>query len=457
MHQLYLLLSEYKVTLYSSESRSVLNQFELPEFSGNVESYEQGISEVLEKEKALKSVKVNIILYQRLLSFFHLQFPPIGRKKIGKILPYELENSLIMSSSECYFNYNCSRLKAPARTEVYGFAIEKMIFNRLVDRVKYLGCDVASLTPLVSLLDIKIRGTVTEKSFIFLRWESNILRFFVYIDNFLKGYSFIMLNHYRLNENWKGLEVQINQKLKSIQIVESEIVKIIQGDNCNLSSQIISDYEIELTSDIFRELDDIEDDFSELIAPAVISNKSRINLTHFELFIFKEFKKYRKALIGSILLLAIWVGVTVGQLGYQISLLNQEKKEVGKKHSQMISKYLPKGASRTNVIKILKEELTALQERKKIEQRFLKREYGLAGSIKDISLIKNKVPSLHISKLSQSDRIVSINGKVSSFVDFDVFKDELAQHFPKQEYRTKINQKSSGDNSIRFLISIRKL
>ncbi len=457
MHQLYLLLSEYKVTLYSSESRSVLNQFELSEFSGNVEAYEHGISEVLEKEKVLKGVKVNIILYQRLLSFFQLQFPPIGRKKIGKILPYELENSLIMSSSECYFDYNSARLKAPARTEVHGFAIEKMIFNRLVEKVKHFGCEVPSMTPLLSLLDIKIRSTVAEKSFIFLRWENNILRFFVYIDNFLRGYSFIMLSHYRLNDNWQGLEDQINQKLKSILIVESEIIKIIQGTNCKLSSQIKSDDEIELTADIFRELDNVEDDFSELIAPAVISNKSRINLTHFELFIFKEFKKYRKALIGSILLLIIWVGVTVGQLGYQISLLDKEKKELEKKHFQMISKYLPKGASRTNAVKILEEELTELQERKKIEQRFLKREYGLASSIKDISLIKNKVPSLHISKLSQSDRIVSINGKVSSFVDFDVFKDELAQHFPKQGYRTKVNQKSSGDNSIRFSISIRKL
>lgn len=457
MHQLYLLLSEYKVVLYSSESQSVRNQVQLPDFSGNVELYERAISELLEKEKVLKGVKVNIIIYQRLLSFFQLQFPPISKRKIDKILPFELESSLIMSSSECYFNYNCERLKGPARTEVYGFAIEKMIFNRLFERVKHFGCDVISLTPLISLLDIKIRSEIKAKNYIYLWWEKGILRFFVYIDDFLKGYSFITLNHYRKNEDWRGLETQINQKLRSIEISESEINETIQYSRCILGSRVKSDHQIELTPGIFSELEGAEDDFGELLAPAVFSSKKRINLNRFELLLFKEFKKYRGALTGCALLLTLWIIIILGQLGYQISLLDQEKQNLEKEYFAVISKYLPKGASRSNAVHVLKEKFEELRERKKTEQRFLIREYTLSNSIRDISLIKKKVSSLHISKLTQSDQIVSISGLVSSFVEFDIFKDELAVYFPKQQYKTKVNQQSSGDDSIRFSISIRPL
>ena len=457
MRQLYIILSEYKALLYSSDSQTLRDQVELPEFSGAVEPFEQAIISLLEKESNLKEVKVSLVIAQRLLSFFQIQFPPISKKKVDKILPYELDSSLVINSSECYYKYNYERLKKPSRTEVVGFAIEKTLFNRLVEQVKHFGCEVKNVIPLLNLLDIKIRSKSADKNYVYLMWERDILRFFVYVGGVLKGYSSTDLKAYRKDENWQGLENEINQKLRAIEIIEYRISHTVQSSANEFRSPINADNQIELSPKIFKELENLKPDYGSLFVPTIMANKKRVNLVQFELFLLKEIKKYKKVLITGAILLTILIVLNLGQLGYQIISLKKERQDLEKKYSMLVSQYLPRGASRSNVISTLQEKLKKLQAKKELEQRFLKREYIVTTALRDISLIKQKVASLHIHKFSLNDKIFFLTGKVSSFVEFKLLKKELSTRFPPLRYKTTVTQKSSGSDTIQFSISIHTL
>ncbi|PCI30629.1 MAG: hypothetical protein COB67_01380 [SAR324 cluster bacterium] len=457
MRHLYLLLTERFALLYSPDSTSVESSVYLTKTPGSSDFIDQVFTVFTEKSD-LKGTKVSFVLDRSFLTPFYFSFPLITKRKVDNILRFELENALLYSASEYYFDYYHRRDKEIARTQVGGYAIKKDLLHALVEKVQTAGGEIQWFLALNNLLDLHLQEKSTPQDCLSILWEKDIARFFVYRKGFLVGFSSVEIKSN--GEQEKDLVLfqrEVNQKVASILLTETEIEECLWDTQEGLPVHQEEQGRLEILPTATETWPQFSVNLEELFSPSLLSSKKRINLFQPNLLIFEDLKKYAKGLMLSAGILLACIGLYMGSLGYEIFQLQERQKVLNQAYERRVSQYLPKGVSRSNAIYVLKERLKGEQEKQQLAKRFGKREYHVSKLLKKISLLKQQTPSLHLDKFSYSPQVITIQGKVISPVKFDLLKDQFHQIFSSPEYSIKINQQSLGDETIRFSISIRSL
>lgn len=419
------------------------------------------LNELLTELDLPRNVSLNLTLDQLFINYYVFTLPPVGKRKIDKILEFELGDTLLSDIEEYFYDYRFD-IEKEQSTRLGVYLIKKELVHRIVQIGKSNHIDIRSIIPLNDLLDIKFKESFKPTNEIVLTAEQNYSKLFVYKNGFLVGCSSVPLqfkNQLDLenpvgDQNTESLPInQINQKIRSILIKEVDLESVMIEGGIDSVLHVNEQMEIDYVNGEIVE-------FPKSICPDVIQQSyitrtNRINLVKANLAIIQEIKKHAKQFIITSVFALCCFGLYIGSLVYQNSINNERYLQLDQEYTKAIGKYLPKGTSKSNAINILRNQVAELKELKEKNEKFSRRSYTVTNQLNQLSGLKQTVTSLKINRYFMTDQSIRIQGEVSSFADYDQLKNSLGRIFPKEEYSIKYNQKSVGNDIVQFSVTIR--
>ena len=418
----------------------------------------QELSNLLSTLALPRSISINLVLDPSFINYYYFTLPPVNRRKIDKILEFELADTLINDADDYFYDYRTNLIKE-IETHIGVYSIDKEMINRIIQIGKNIGIEIKSILSMDDLLDIKLREKYCPKNQLIVTADKTHFKVFAYKNSFLLGCSNVLINGNKPSdakacEDPDSNAARLNRLIKSIQIRDNSLSNILVDDK--VKSLINIDDEGSLTFSEPKE-DVWPDSFcSELANPGVIARPNRVNLLKSNFFLFLELKKHSKKLIISGITLALCCIIYIGSLVFENSIKSKQFAELGVLYSQTINKYLPKGTAKSSAVMILKDQVQELKDLQKKNARFVKREYFVSRQINDLSSLKEKVASLVLSRYFLTDQSIRIQGEVASFAEYDLLKRNLEIIYPDNQYTTKFNQKSVGEDIIQFSATFRE-
>ena len=459
MQAINIYLTKTEIGYYLPDStenwNSVTLETEQSESNRELSAFE-GFNKLLNQIDHPESYKINIIPDQHYILYSYLKLPLISKRKIPNVLQHELGNHLINDISDYHYDYMIKINKEQSFIECGVYFIKKDLVKSLFAIAKTFSVEIAGIYPLNHFISQQYLNShqVKNDSRIYVHLNEVSTKLFVYHQGFLSGYATIFDEHSKFDD----LLNSINQKITAIVIFENQI-DFAKVDTShpeilaeNEESEIVFLVEPPLTSDQMPKADyrSFNQFFNQGAPP-------KFNFLKTNLLIFKELKKYSKKLMFSTALFFLCVMAYLSSVGYDIYLNNQINQQLDSKYTKLINTYLPKGTSKINATYILKQRIADYENQQEMVEKYTERKYETIKFINDVSLFKNDISSLNVSRLSHGQNSISIQGKVNTISDYDLLQEILIKKYPENLYRLKMDQKSQGNDSIFFTAIIRPL
>ncbi|MBU2514467.1 hypothetical protein KJ966_24295 [bacterium] len=396
-----------------------------------------------------RSVTLNLILDHSFVGLYCFTLPPVSRRRIDKILGFELSDALLEDVDEYFFDYRHFTIK-DKETRVSVYTVKKNIVNRIIQICRAQGLEIRSISSIVDLLNQKIKKKYAPDNDIVIVSDRFYTYLFTYKGSFLCGVSSL-----KVTEDKEKDSENLNTKLKSIGIQNNEINNIIIDDYINSEFELDDQNSIRILDHSLEKLPDSH--FSQITEVPLITLANRINLLKSNFFLLKELKKHTGKIILSSFVIGVCVLIYISSIIYENIANNKKYKELEEQYNETINRYLPKGVSKSNAVYILQTQVNELKEQQKKNQRFKKREYTVSQQLSDLSALKKEVSSLILNRYFLTDQSIRIQGEVSSYGEYDRLKINLEDIYNGKEYSMKFNQKSIGEGLIQFSVTIRPI
>ncbi len=416
-----------------------------PSDSGIIEHF----SELLTELGLPRDTTLNLVLDRSFISYFYFNLPPISRRKLDKILQYELAEVLIDELDQYFYDYQFSNLDEE-ETQIGIFLIKKELVNQLIQIGKSCNLEIRTILSLDNLLDIKMREYYTPGNEIVVtgdRYDTNLI---VYKHGFATGFSNQSTTD--SEEVTESLLKDLNWRIKAIELNNNEISTIRLSDETKTFLDVDENRELVTKSEDKNGVPTSQ--CSTLFNGSQYSRAKQINLLKSNFFILQEVKKHFKKIVLLAGLLA------VGGLFFVISSIYQGVQNKDR-HSQLesvyketVKKYLPESPNADNAPEILRKKVGGLKTQRQENEKFVKREYKISSQLNDISRLKSQVTSLTLARFFLTEQAIRIQGEVSTFAEYDKMKNSLQTMYAK-DFQLRFNQKSSGEDKINFTVTIR--
>jgi len=445
--------SDY-VCIYSPDSPSILAFQELI----NQTDFVDPLSELLSDSPLAKGTTVNFIVDQRYAYYFYLSFPLINRRKIDNMLLYELEDSLIDDPDTYHLDYYLRKRKEDTTTELGIYVIPKTTLNKLQLLCKEHHLEIKWVSSFNNLLDLKFREEIDPKDHIYVSFDRKIAHIFIYNDGFLTGNTHLILdnseNHQKSGSISEELLKKINQKIASIRIEDDRSYNIAVDRTFSSEVKQIDGDQIGI-EDIKPTNDNIEPvELKELLKPSILNHPYRVNLSNTDLLLFQELKKQIRGLSLAAAIIFVCLVLYGSSVGYSIYQNSGRMKQLTFQYEQTVKQLLPKGASKSNAVAILKDQVEKLKQNRNKNLRFSKREYFISSFLAELSSLKEVISSFHLNRFSYNKRVIRFHGTVTSISEMEELKEQLESLYPKSSHNIKLNQRSIGNESVELSISI---
>lgn len=416
------------------------------------------LSDLFAKLELPKGTNIYITLDRFYIDYFCFNLPLLNRKKLDKILHYELADVLIRDIDLYYFDYRTTNFKnTETLTGVY--VIKKELVTRLVQLCKINSLELRAIFSLNDLLDLKIREGLSPLNELVVIADRYVVNLLIYKNGFLVGFSKQeipkqLANSSNLsNDQTNGhLLDDLNWRIKAIALKEHGISSIRLSDEVGGFLKANEQKELSLSIDDKNGIPAAM--CSDLVQSSQYARTNRINLLKSNLFVLQELKKQIKKLV--LLSITFSIGlllyITTQVYQYSVSMIRYQKLE--RQFSESVLNYLPKGNSTANALQILRDQVDGLKKIKLQNQKYGKREYEITQQLNAISQLKQQVPSLLVTRYFMTDQSIRIEGRVASFTAYDKVKSGFELIYSERN-TLKFNQNSVGEDTVEFSISIR--
>ncbi len=442
---------------YESSDLSLDNS--VVELSGLETDPIHNLSEILKELDLPRNTSLNLILDQNYIGYFCFRLPVVSRRKLSKILEYELTEFLIKDIDRYSYNYRLSKTKG-VETAIGVYTIQKELIHRFIQIGKSYNLEIRSILPLVDLLDIRLCEQYNPLDEMIAFADPYQARIFVYRNGFLISSVNEPLLEYtgkdtgsETDEKKGTLLKNLNLKIRAIGLGENSISSIRIDEQSKSKIQINQQNEL-----IIRQKSTDNDKnmiYSNLLNNFSKGRSSRINLLQSNFFILQEIRKHIKKAVGSAVILLLCCIIYVSSLLYE----NQTRKELylgkEKTYFETIDKYLPKGTPKSSALQIIENRVLDLKETRKQKQRFIRREYQVSEQLAVLSRLKEQLPTLVMNRFYQTDQSIRIQGEIDSFSEYEQLKTNLNIIYNPKQYFVKYNQKSRGEGKVQFTVMVR--
>jgi hypothetical protein len=392
------------------------------------------------------------------ISYFYFSLPPLNRRKLDKILQFELADMLIRDIDQYFYDYRSTNLKNE-ETQIGIYIISKELVNHLVQKCKTHNLELRTIHSLNDLLDLKIRGSSLPVNELIATADRYVANLLVYRNGFLVGFSNQKvpdhltgdLDNSNDQENGYPLK-ELNWKIKAIALKENGISSIRISDETGSFLKLNEQNELSVSINEKNGVPTIL--CSDLIHSNQFKRTNRINLLKSNVFVLHELKKQVKKILLLFITFGIGVILYASTLVYQSMVSKNRYQMLEKLYTETVLDYLPKGTSTANALRILQDQVDNLKKLKQQNQKFVKREYPISQQLNELSLLRQQIPSLLLTRFYLTEQSIRIEGEVATFAAYDRVKIGFEKIY---SYRNtlKFNQKSVGEDIVEFSVSIR--
>ena len=446
--------NRFPISRNSSQNNSVL--------SLDGDNISARLTDFLSSGQLSRGTSVNLVLDQTFIRYQYFSFPLISSRKIRNILQFELEDTLLKGTEEYVTNYNTQSNKKSGITETGVFIIEKLLLEELISIFKMFSLELRSVSSLENLMDLAYHestGDLENNIVVELETSQRSARFFTYKSGFLTGISAIPLLQVADEADAALTDHQfvnlLNQKVNAIRLDEAEYHDVtISGGDENSIGLVDQQFSLNSAQTLSQKGNDQR---KEKAGTEIrLDHPRRINLIKSNILILQELKKYSRSLYATAGILLVGLSFFVAAVAYRGYNDHIAIKALEKRLDNTISKYLPRGTSKTNALQIVKSRVEAIEQEKEKNRLFERRRYKISKTLTDISLLKSEVPSLTLSRFSMNEQVTRFQGNAASIQDFDRFREALLKLYPSDTFRVKSNEKTRGAGSVEFSTTIQR-
>jgi len=391
--------------------------------------------------------RVDLVLDHSLYHFQTLTLPYMRQGKAAQVLGFELENLMVVPVEQLNHPFQIHSDKAAGFTQLAVFGIEKPWLEQLKELLASYQLELHRLYSLENLL--LAQSGVGPRDQISVHQDSGVLRVIFTKNGLIEAVSQFHTTGEITAESAVQWCVQLNRRIGAAEVFgEQRPVHFGHSAQGLFQSPEFGPVE---PNPKFQPPKDEEEDFSNLLTPAFLKQKSILPLQTAPAAWLAELQKYRSPLkkLGIsasvlVLLWASWIGLGLFQGQQQASALQ-------KKYRSVLSRYAP-GLSPVNGLSVLQDKVDALRALAGRQRQT--KAYGYSQDLANISAIKKTATSLTLSRLSAKDGDWTLVGETESNQDFEATKEALKKLFSAKDYSMTVSQKAQGEGKVNFTISL---
>ena len=418
------------------------------------------LSELLENLDLPRNTNINLILDQKFIGYHCFRLPTISRRKLNRILEYELADFLIQDTDQYSYDYRF-QIAEETGASVGVYVIQTDLIHRLLQVIKSKNLDVRSILPLSDILDYQLRERYHPEDELIVTANSHFASVFVYRNGFLISYADQAIN-WSVNQNistesqeeGKPALQELNLKIKAIFLKENSISQIIIDEESESFLGVNSQNELFLKKKTGIEGVVAEDD-SVLPEDIHKSRTGRINLLRSNLYILQEIRKHSRKAIASGIILILCCTIYISSLFYSNQVLKENYQERERIYTDTIKRYLPPTTSKSTALQTIEKQVREFKETQEQNKRFVTREYQVSEQLATLSKLKGRLPTLVLNRYFRAEQSIRIQGEIDSFTEYEQLKTDLQNIYDPKYYSIKFNQKSRGEGNVQFTAMIR--
>ena len=366
---------------------------------------------------------------------------------------------MLYGVDQYYYSYFLRSNKVESCTEIGVYTIQKEFSNNLLQVCRSFGLEVYWILPLNNLIDVGYKLENIPDNELHIRIEPDCAKLFVYRQGFLIDCSTISnptdAAFRNSMEHFRQFIDLINQRVRALHMANREIRKISVNPEYRFLVKVNDNLILELIDEKQENISLPIVNSQSLLTTYLANNLQRINLLKSSFPLMKELKKNKKKVVITVCILAASLVVYLVSFGYSLYQNNLILKKKDREYTNLVKRYLPKGASKSNAVLILRERVRDVKERWNHNKKYRIRKYPYINLLQKISLMKNHVASLHVDKIQSSEKSTAISGNVTSMQDFDQYLEQIAKTFPENEFETRNKHNTQGANLVTFTTTIR--
>lgn len=422
---------------------------ESEDVSNSIPALTSALSTFLTHIDLSTSGRINIIIDHTLSSQFSFNLPFLSKKKLNKIVEYELDQILLDGAELSYYNYYTRPIKETGVTEVTGYLAEKKIIDEIISVVKEKGGEVRRVLSQNNLLDLQNMIQQRSDDHIYIKCNMDAVRIFAYVKKTLKGIFVFPLSRDKYDRNqFDYILEELVKIVDAVRLSHPEISQIYLSAEAKKVMDVSLQNELQFRNDLGDKLFSFRSiNRKALISPSCLNRSECLNLLKDNIYFIREIKKNIPLLkyTASILIgFFIFYSTSVIYNSYQ---LTSRQGQLERKLNQTIRKYLPQGASKSNAVFILDEKLAQVRSTQSNKEVYEHRSYRVLGMLKKISGLKEEIEGIKIRKMIISPQSVTLQGELKNAGVYEVLSGKISLLFPEDQYRVRMNQKTSGNQS----------
>ncbi len=420
------------------------------------------LTDFLSSGQLPRGTSINLVLDQSFIRYQYFSLPLISNRKIHQVLQFELEDTLLKGTENYVFSYSSKSIKKSGITKTGVFIIERQLLKDLITVFRLFSLELRWITSLENLIDLAHheKGHNPGNSvMVELSEISNTARFFIYQSGFLTGISALSKQQAVIdstdNSSPHHFSDRLNQKVNAIRLTDPNITEIcISGPTNNQIGLKEQQFAIVQGNQTSFQPEKGQTDSS--IFETRLDHPRRINLIKSNILIIQELKKYSRSLIITAGILFFSLALYVAAVAYRGYNDHLTIRALEKRTANTISRYLPRGTSKANALNILKERVQSIELEKEKNRKFERRRYQVSRTLTDLSLLKEDIPSLTISRFTLNKQVIRFHGKAASISELDQFQEALIQLYPTDTFRVNTSEKTRGTGSVDFSTTIQR-
>lgn len=400
-----------------------------------------------------KATTLNLYLDSSYISYFHIPLPSIGKRKLDKILFYELEDILIDEPESYYYDYRFHQDK-DKNTSVGVFLISKSLLEEFVTFVKQNGLELKSVIPLEDLLDKALRSEYKPNDQIFLTADQYNVCMVIYQAEFATGFlQYSLKNEMTLTEESEEIVLEdLNRKISSIELLNDKICSIRLSEGMTNYLKIDEQNNLSFlpkgTHKVPKSI------CLNLLEKKQKLNIKPINLLKSNVFIFQELKKHTKRISLFLLLMLISAAIYFTSIYFQNSNNLKHYESLQKTYENTIREYTSIQQPNKDSLNQLTQQVQELRSQLAQNKKYSIRNYRISKQLRDLSLLRKEISSVRLIRYYLTPQSIRIQGEVDTFPEYDKLKLSIGKMFPP-DANLRFSQNSIGNKKIEFSVTIR--
>lgn len=425
----------------------------------SLDSQISNLSNLLAELSLPRGTQIRLILDRSYTSYFYFRLPTTSKRRLDRMLKFELEDVLIEDVDAFYYDYHTQKIDDETLAGV--FLVKKNLADECIQIAKSHNLDLRSILSLEDLVEHRLRALYHPENEFVISADRFTASVFAYKNGFPIAYSSQTIPDQIDSSVQQGSEsencadlAEINWKLRAIRLQESEVNSIRLSNDCETFISVDDRNNLIVRP---KDRNGVPHTICSPVLSDLHSRKSKhIDLLKTDFFLLQEIRKHTKKSIILGVLLLCWGLLYLSSLIYQNIENSQRFNELQETYRNTVKQYLPSEPPPDDALAILRREVADLKEQYSENQRFGQRDYRISKQLNEISGIKNQIASLSLSRFFLTDQSIRIQGNVATFAEYDLLKASLQKIYSKS-FTIRFNQNSVGDNRIEFTVTIRPI